>query len=332
MTNDGSRHDKRHGIASNGIAGNGSASNIVVVGSYNADLTTYMTRLPRPGETVMGDRFVIGAGGKGSNQAIAAARLGAKVTFIGRVGRDTFGTTALEWWEREGIDTRFVVQDDEHATGVAPIMVDQTGENMIVVALGANLALSKADIDAAAEAIASADVLITQLEIDHEVAAYALQVAKANGVTTILNPAPASKLSPDMLANADYITPNSSEVQIISGVEAGNHITYTFVNGFRALLTRPDQTLIVTLGKTGSLWITAESAGQVNAYPVEAVDTTGAGDAFNAGLAVGVAEGRKIGDALRLASATAALCVTQPGTAASMPDREAVEDFLRAQT
>lgn len=302
---------------------------VVVVGSYNADLTTYVPRLPRPGESVVGERFVIGAGGKGSNQAIAAARLGAEVAFVGRVGCDSFGATALEWWNREGINTQHIGQDDAHPTGVAPIIVDQSGENMIVVALGANLAVSKSDVDAAAETIAAANVLITQLEINHDVAAYALEVAKSHGVRTILNPAPASKLSPEMLMAADYITPNETELEILSGLEIKDK---SVENAARTLLTRPDQTVIVTLGKQGAMWVTMESAGQIPAYLVTAVDTTGAGDAFNAGLATGLAEEMSIGDALKMANATAALCVTKPGTAASMPTRTEVNNFLRTQT
>lgn len=302
---------------------------IVVVGSYNADLTTYMPRLPRPGETVRGDRFVIGAGGKGSNQAIAAARLGAHVIFIGRVGRDAFGANALAWWAREGIDTRYVVEDDAHATGVAPILVDAHGENMIVVALGANLALTTADIDAAGEAIAAADMLITQLEIDHAVAAHALSVAKAHGVRTILNPAPAAPLPAEMTAAADYITPNETELEIISGMsaEAGKPLE----SAVRALLTRPDQAVVVTMGRRGAAWTTLGASGRADAFVVEAVDTTGAGDAFNAGLAVALGEKRELSDALRFANAVAALCVTRHGTAASMPTRAEVEALLASR-
>lgn len=299
---------------------------IVVVGSYNADLTTYMQRFPTPGETVKGDRFVAGAGGKGSNQAIAAARLGAQVTFVGRVGIDSFGDTAMRMWEAEGIDTRAVIRDPDHATGVAPIFVDSQGENMIVVALGANLAVSKADVDAAADIIAQADVLITQFEIDHATAAYALEIAKSRGVRTILNPAPAVRLAPEITALADILTPNETELAIIGGIDANSEKPLEAIA--RSVLTRPDQAAVVTLGKQGAGWITTEATGRVDAYPVQAVDTTGAGDAFNAGLAVALSEGKPLHDALRFANATAALCVTRPGTAASMPRRDEVERFL----
>ena len=165
---------------------------IVVVGSFNADLTSYLDRMPRPGETVSGDKFVTGPGGKGSNQAVAAARLGADVTFIGRVGDDVFSKLAYDIWEKEGIKTDYVVKDPDHATGVAPIFVDSDGENMIVVVLGANSNIQQADINNAREVIADADVLVVQLEINHDIVAYALKVAKELGITTILNPAPAA--------------------------------------------------------------------------------------------------------------------------------------------
>jgi ribokinase len=293
---------------------------IVVVGSFNMDLTTYMARLPKPGETVHGRRFVTGPGGKGSNQAVAAARLGAPVTFVGRVGTDIFGDTALKTWQAEGTNTDYVVRDPENATGVAPILVEDSGENAIVVALGANLALSPADVDAARAVIAQADVLVTQLEIDLETVAYALQVAREYGVRTILNPAPAAHLEPDVLARADYLTPNETELAALYGAVPDD---------LRELVQVPGQTLIMTAGAQGALWANDSGSGTVPAYEVEVVDTTGAGDAFNGGLAVALAEGKSLTDALAFANATAALCVTRPGTAPSMPQREEVEALLR---
>ena len=171
------------------------AARIVVVGSFNTDLVSYVQRMPRPGETVHGDTFMTGAGGKGSNQAVAAARLGAEVTFIGRLGKDVFANLAYEIWDAEGINSDYVVQDEESATGVAPIFVDSAGENMIVVVLGANSRVQSSDIDAARERIAAADVLVAQLEINTDMVTYALQVAKEVGITTILNPAPAAPIA-----------------------------------------------------------------------------------------------------------------------------------------
>jgi ribokinase len=289
---------------------------IVVIGSFNTDLTTYMERLPRPGETVHGRKFVTGPGGKGSNQAVAAARLGADVKFVGRVGTDSFGDMALNMWQREGINTAYVVRDPEQATGVAPILVEDSGENMIVVALGANLTVSPADIDAARDAIAGADVVITQLEIRHETTAYALKAAREYGVRTILNPAPASPLPQEVIALADYLTPNETELEILySGSVDKRPVSDT-------------QTLIMTAGADGAVWTRYDGTGKVPTFKVKVVDTTGAGDAFNGGLAVALAEGKSLEEAIRFANATAALCVTRLGTAPSMPQRSEVETLL----
>lgn len=296
---------------------------IVVVGSFNADLTCYLERRPRPGETVHGQRFVVGPGGKGSNQAIAAARLGAEVTFVGRIGQDVFAPVALNIWEQEGILTDHVVQDPDHPTGVASILVDGTGENSIVVVLGANLALNRGDIDAAAGAIARADLLLTQLEIDHETAGYALSMAKKHGVRTILNPAPAGQLAPELLRQADYITPNETELEILSQLPGA-----PLEEAALSLLQTAQQTVIVTLGSRGARYVRQGQTAHVPGYRVDAVDTTGAGDAFNAGLAVALAEGQGLVAAMAFAHATAALCVTRAGAANSMPRRAEVEALL----
>ena len=301
------------------------AAKIVVVGSFNADLTSYMVRMPRPGETVVGQKFVIGPGGKGSNQAVAAARLGAEVTFVGRVGQDVFASYALNCWKKEGINTDFVVQDSEQVTGVAPIFVDESGENSIVVVLGANLFVSREDVDVAAEVIAEADILLTQLEINYEATGYALQIAGEKGVPTILNPAPAGQLPEEMIALADIITPNETELEILAGM-AGATLEETAAS----LLRNDRQRIIITLGAQGARLVNRAGSTLIPAYKVEAVDTTGAGDAFNGGLAVGLAEGMSQEEAIAFANATAALCVTRPGTAPSMPFRREVEALLAA--
>lgn len=297
---------------------------IVIVGSFNMDLTAYMERLPRAGETITGRRFVTGPGGKGSNQAVAAARLGADVTFIGRLGEDIFAVNALNMWGQEGINTQYVARDPDYATGVAPIWVDDHGENSIVVVLGANLHMQRADIDAAAETIANADVLITQLEINYDIVAYSLQVAKAKGIRTILNPAPAGKLPADVVALADYLTPNETELEVLSGKSGAVE------PAARSLLTREGQTAVVTLGAQGAQWVTQKGSHQTPAFKVPVVDTTGAGDAFNAGFAVALAEGKTLDESITFANATAALCVTRPGTAPSMPRRDEVESLLKS--
>lgn len=300
-------------------------ANIVIVGSFNTDLTAYTERMPRPGETVNGRKFVIGPGGKGSNQAVAAARLGAQVTFVGRVGQDVFGDLALRTWKEEGVNTDFVIRDPENVTGVAPIWVDDSGENSIIVVLGANLAVSRADVDAAARAIAQADVVLTQLEIDYDTVGYALKVAKDAGVRTILNPAPAGKVAPETLALADFMTPNETELEALTG-KPGAPVE----EAARSLLTAAGQTVVVTLGARGAQYVQRDGAALVPAYTVNVVDTTGAGDAFNGGLAVALAEGKDLKDAIAFANATAALCVTRPGTAPSMPRRDEVEALLAA--
>ena len=299
------------------------SANIVVVGSFNTDLIAYMQRMPRPGETVHGQSFSTGAGGKGSNQAVAAARLGADVAFIGRVGNDVFAELAYEIWNAEGINSDFVVRDETVATGVAPIFVDHAGENSIVVVLGANLRLQQSDIDAARERIAAADALIVQLEINLDMVRYALETAKELGVATILNPAPAAALAPETLQLADYLTPNETELESLCDGAVDDVETAA-----RSLLTRDDQTAVVTLGANGAQIVTRDTSSQHPAFSVEVVDTTGAGDAFNAGLAVGLAEGMALEDAVRFANATAALCVTKPGTAASTPYRAEVDAML----
>jgi len=297
---------------------------IVVVGSFNVDLTSYVERIPVPGETVAGDRFVTGPGGKGSNQAVAAARLGAEVTFIGRIGDDVFAPIALNIWKDEGINTDFVVQDPDNSTGVAPITVESSGENSIVVVLGANLAITKADIDKAADVIADADVVITQLEISDEIVEYALQTARDKGVTTILNPAPARPVKAEVLALADYITPNETELATLAGMSVDDDVAEMA----RSLLVTDEQAVVATLGSAGAQFVKRDSSEMIPTYKVDVVDTTGAGDAFNGGFAVGLAEGKNLADAIRFGNATAALSVTKPGTAPSMPQRDIVETLL----
>lgn len=294
---------------------------IVVLGSFNADLVTYLQRLPTPGETVSGERFTTGPGGKGSNQSVAAARLGADVTFIGRVGQDALAEIGLSLWGAEGIDTTYVRRDPQLATGVAVIFVDADGQNEIVVTLGANNAISLADIDQAEATIADADFLLTQLENNLDAVAHALTVARRHHVPTMLNPAPARALPAELLANVDYLTPNEHEILLLADqpdVEAAA----------AALLQTGVQTVVVTQGAAGSRWITRKGSGQVPAYPVKVVDTVGAGDAFCAGLAVALAEGEPIAAALAFANAVGAVSATRPGAASSMPTRSDVDALI----
>lgn len=299
---------------------------IVVVGSYNTDLVVYMPELPQIGETVTGHRFTTGPGGKGSNQAVAAARLGADVTFIGRVGKDNFATLGLNLWQQEGINTQYVIKDDTRATGIASILVEDSGEDMIAIVPGANHSLTLADIDAAAAAIQSADVLIGQLEVPQDTVEHALKIARSHGVKTILNPAPARKLPPEYLDLADFITPNEPEFEALAGQVGGATETEA-----QKLITRPDQMFIVTMGAWGAIWVQPEKHGHIASFEVQAVDTVGGGDAFNAGLAVGIGEGKSVHEAVRFANAVAALAVTKRGAAEAMPSRAEVDAFLTQQ-
>jgi ribokinase len=300
------------------------AAKIVVVGSFNMDLVILSPRLPHVGETVAASRFFTGPGGKGSNQAVAAARLGANVTFVGRIGQDAFGDAAMELWKGEGINTQYVVRDPKAATGVASIMVDNHGENMIAVALGANSQLTREDVDAASDAIESADVMLIQLEIDHTVAAYALRLARKLKTPTILNPAPATNLPMEILVYPDYLTPNEGELEQIYG----EHSIYED-DSADYLLASDEQVVIVTMGAQGARWISRGGTAGVPTFPVDVIDTTGAGDAFNGALAVALAEGQTVTDAITFANATAALCVTRAGATGSMPPRNSVEALLR---
>jgi ribokinase len=296
---------------------------ITVMGSYNTDLVTFTPRMPQPGETILGNGFKSGPGGKGSNQAVASARVGAAVTFVGRVGRDMFGTNALDMWQAEGIDTAHVTVCDD-ATGVATIIVDGAGENMIVVASGANFAVSAADAQQAKAAIAGSKVFLTQLETPLDSVRRGLAIARQHGVTTILNPAPGQPLDADLLALVDIITPNQTEAEIITGVPADDA-----ESACAALRERGIKTIVMTLGSEGVLLYDDNGPQRIPAFKVEqVVDTTGAGDAFNGALAVALAEGQPLADAIRFAAATGAISVTRPGATDSMPTRAEVEALL----
>lgn len=299
---------------------------ITVLGSYNTDLVTMSPRIPQPGETILGSGFSTGPGGKGSNQAVAAARAGAYVTFVGRIGTDMFGEMALKVWKDAGIDTSYVTETADAATGVATIIVDEAGENVIVVASGANWLVSAADAEAAQAAIAESKVFLTQLETPLESVQRGMQIAREQNVITILNPAPGQKLAADLLALADIITPNQTEAEIITGISSQDP-----ESACAALRDYGANTVVMTLGGDGVLLYDDQGPRRFPAFPVEkVVDTTGAGDAFNGALAVALAEGLPIEAAIRFAAATGALSVTQPGATESMPDRAAIDALLRA--
>lgn len=304
-------------------AKNGRRPRVVVVGSYAVGMVMRVTRIPARGETVLGRDFELMDGGKGSNQAIACARLGADTTFIAALGADPYGDAALRLFQREGVDTSYVRQVHGAATGIGFILVDTGSDNAISVDLGANRLLSPADIDRAEAAIARADVLLTQLEIPAETALHAAAVARKHGVLTILNPAPAQTLPPTALADVDILTPNQTEAAILTGGLSTDALDS--VNALRALKVR---TVILTLGEYGA-WIADEGhTTEVPAYQVTAQDTTGAGDAFSAALAVALAEGAGMAAAVRLACAAGALSVQVLGTVSSYATRVELETFM----
>ena len=276
---------------------------IVVIGSSNTDMVIKSDRLPKPGETILGGNFLMNHGGKGANQAVAAARLGGDVTFICKIGNDIFGNETLEMFHKEKIDTTYVGITPQEPSGVALINVDKKGENCIVVASGANGTLSTDDIQHAEPAIKQASIVIMQLETPIESVTYAAKMAKKDGITVILNPAPAptQQLPDDLLANVDILIPNVTEAEIISGM----HITddESAKEAIRYISSKGIKTVIITMGAKGALAYENNEFIHIPAFKVEAVDTTAAGDTFCGGLCVALSEGKNLKDAIIFAMA-----------------------------
>ncbi len=301
-------------------------AHVTVVGSLNMDLVARAPRSPRPGETIIGGEFRNVPGGKGANQAIAAARLGATVSMVGRVGRDTFAGPLLDNLDADGIDHTFVVQDPEAATGVALIVVDDGGENSIVVASGANMRLSPADVSAAEAAIAGADALLLQLEIPLETVIRAAEIARARGVKIILNPAPARSLPAELLSLVDVLIPNESETALLTGLPVGDQAEAK--TAAAALQDSGVGTVILTLGERGAMLATEGKTELFPAFDVTPVDTTAAGDAFVGGFAVALAEGRTLSEAVRWGNGAGGLAATKLGAQPSLPTRRDLERLL----
>jgi ribokinase len=301
---------------------------VVILGVFMADTTHRANRLPRMGETIRGTSFSLGPGGKGSNQAVAAAKAGADVGFISRLGKDAFADMALKLWAEAGV-TPLVTQHADQPTGSAFIFVDDaTGDNAIIISPGVAETISAADLDAQIQTIASARVLVTQLEQPLDAAQKALGLARDAGVATILNPAPAADIPDALLTLCDYVTPNETEAGALSGVEVTDLSSAT--SAARRILSRGvAKACILTLGAHGCVWCDPETEFHVPAMEAgPLVETTGAGDAFNGGLAVALAEGMPPRDAMRFATATAALSVTRAGAASSMPTRSDIDALL----
>ncbi len=302
---------------------------IVVVGSINTDMIVKVPRIPKPGETILGGKFSTAAGGKGANQAVAAARAGGDVTFIARVGNDMFGKQALEDFESNNINAKYIKTDNAEPSGVALIFVDEKGENSIAVASGANARLSHRDVTEAEELIKSADILLMQLETPMESVKRAAKIAKEAGVKVILNPAPACPLDNTLLSTLYVITPNESEAELLTDISVTD-----FPSAEKAsfiLLDRGVEVAIITMGIKGALIKTRELTKIVPGFKVNAVDSTAAGDVFNGSLVVAMAEGKTLEETVQFANAAAALSVTKLGAQPSAPKRVEIERMLLKQ-
>lgn len=303
---------------------------VVILGVFVADTTYRADRQPKMGETLLGNSFVLGPGGKGSNQAVAAARAGAETHFITKLGRDAFADMALGLWADAGV-TPAVTQHDTSYTGAAYIFVEEaTGNNAIIISPGVARLIGPDDLMARRDLIAGASVFMTQLEQPIDAALEGLRIARAAGVTTILNPAPAAELPDEMLALCDYATPNESEAQGLTGLPV--HDVDSAREAAELLLAKGVGCAIITLGENGALYHTATQSVHVPAFDAgKVVETTGAGDAFNGGFAAALSRGMAPLDAVRFGSATAGISVTRAGAAASMPSETEIQTLLAAQ-
>jgi len=301
--------------------------NILVVGSSNTDMIIRVPHIPGPGETILGGRFSMAQGGKGANQAVAAARAGGQVTFVARVGDDVFGEQAIRSFEADGIDSRFVRRAPGLPSGIAMIDVDDRGENSISVASGANAFLSVEDIEMAGEAFADADIVLLQLESPLETVEAAARKAQEKGVPVILNPAPARPLDDGLLKLVSLLTPNEHEAERLTGIPVRDEADAR--PAARRLRQRGAVRVAITLGERGVFALSNELEGYFPAFEVMPVDTTAAGDVFNGALAVALAEGMPLAEALRFAQAAAAISVTRPGAQPSAPTRAEIEAFIQ---
>ena len=299
---------------------------ILVVGSANMDLVASAARFPAPGETVLGAGFGIYPGGKGANQAVCAAKLGGDVLFLGKIGDDLFGEKLSRGLKENGVRLDRLLVAGDAPTGTALIAVDGNGENEIIVVPGSNMELLPADVRRARPAFDAVRVLLLQLEIPLATVTAAAEIAHARGAVVVLNPAPARPLPPKLLALVDYLTPNETELGQLSGLPVTG--IPAAVRAARALLARGVKNVVVTLGEQGALFVDGTSSRRFPARRVNPVDTTGAGDAFNGALALAIADGRPVGDAIPFANAAAALSVTRRGAQSSMPTMREVRRFL----
>ncbi len=292
---------------------------IIVIGSSNTDMVIKADRLPLPGETVIGGTFLMNPGGKGANQAVAAARLGGKVTLISKTGNDVFGKQSVELFNSENINTDYILSDTKNPSGIALITVDSHGENCIVVASGANASLCRQDIDYAKEEIESGNLVLMQLEIPIDTVEYASEMANRKGIKVILNPAPARALSDKLLKSLYIITPNKGEAEILSGIKV--HDWESAKKAAEVIHAKGVNIVVITLGSVGALILENGQYHKIEALKVNAIDTTAAGDTFSGALCVGISEGLSVVEAVKLATRASAFTVARMGAQSSIPHR-----------
>jgi ribokinase len=299
-----------------------STNKIIVIGSANTDMVVQSKTLPLPGETILGGTFFMNAGGKGANQAVAAARLGAAVTMVAKLGNDIFGTATITGLQKENINTGYVFIDDNEPSGTALIMVNEEGENCIVVAPGANAKLLPADIEKVQE-LSAAAIILMQLEIPLQTITAVAKIATANHQKIIINPAPAQQLDDDLLNGLFLITPNETEATLLTGINVYNELTAS--QAAAVFLNKGVQNVIITLGKQGAYFQNKELKFMVPAPAVKAIDTTAAGDTFSGAIAVAITENMEWEKAIQFAVQAASISVTRMGAQASVPYRNEVE-------
>jgi len=299
---------------------------ICVVGSANMDLLSRVPRLPRMSETLVGSAFHMGCGGKGSNQAAMAAKLGAQVTMVVKLGRDPLGEITFQNYKNLGIDVSYVYWDEKHFSGVAPIFVDEQGNNSIVIVPGANMALTPREVAEAKDTIRAADVIVCQLESPIDCTLEAFKIAKSADIPTILNPAPAMLLPDELFSLSDIVVPNEIEAESLTGMPIST--LKDIEDAAKKLISRGPRTVIITLGENGALLATHEMVTHIPARKVSVVDTTGAGDAFVGSLACFLGEGQPLEKAVRNANVVASVSVTKTGTQVSFPTRDEVKGLI----
>ena len=302
---------------------------VVVLGSINMDLTAYVPKLPKPGETLQGSSYITVPGGKGNNQAVASARLGADTKFIGRVGTDGFGEEVLQIVTDQKVDTSQVIKDPKNGTGIAVICVDENAENSIIIISGANFALDDSDVERASKMMDDAEVLMLQLEVPLEVCLKAARIAKEKGVKVVFDPAPAIPLPEETYPLIDFITPNETETEILVGFKPENQADAS--HAAKLFLEKGVGTAVIKMGAKGVYYENKDESGFVLPYKVNPIDTVAAGDAFNAGLAVAISEGKPLAEAVRWGAAAGAIATTRKGALPAMPHRDELLKLMKEQ-